>query len=938
MEPLARDLATAYRAQLQNTTPSWTPLPVQYADYTMWQRDLLGSTENPGALATRQLDYWKTALAGLPEELPLPADRPRPAVASYQGGAVPFTVPARVHAGLAALAARRGATVHMVVQAAVAALLSRLGAGTDIPLGVPAAGRPDPALDDLVGFFVNTLVLRTDLSGDPAFTQLLDRVRDTALAAFAHQDLPFERLVEELHPARSMSRSPVFQVAVVADRSDWDALGLPDLDCVPEPVELAPAKFDLSFGAAERRTALGFPAGLDGYLEYRTDMFDRGTAEALAGRLVRVLTGVAADPGLPVSAVDILTAAERDLLLRQWIDTAVDVPPALLPDQLATAAGRNRDAPALVSAEGELSYAGVDTQSRRLARYLIARGAGPERVVVVALPRSAQTVVVLLAVFKSGAVYLPVDPGYPAARIAFMLADARPVLTVTDTVTATMLPDAGAGLVVTDEPSVQAAVASLPGSPVTDHERITPLHPASPAYIIYTSGSTGTPKGVLMPASGFMNMIAWHTSSVMGGSSGRVAQFSGISFDISLQEIFGTLLTDGCLYIPDADTRQDPAALVRWLERNRITDFFAPNLVVDAICQAASAADLDLPALTQIAQAGEQLTVSEGLTRLFKDRPDRRLHNHFGPTEAHNVTASTLPADVAAWPAVPPVGRPLPNTRLFVLDNFLGLVPPGVAGELYVAGAGLARGYLGRPGLTAGRFVACPFGGHGERMYRTGDVVRWTPGGELVFIGRADDQVKIRGFRVEPGEVESVLGRAPGVGRAAVMARDDGTGGRRLVGYVVPAADAVVDAAALRGHIAAMMPDYMVPSVLMVLDELPLTVNGKVDRAALPVPDYGAGAGEYAQPRSETERVLAELFADVLGLDRVGVHDSFFDLGGHSLLAVRLTARVRAELGAEVAVRALFDAPTVVGLAGQLGAGGPVQPPLAPVVRPARVP
>ena len=932
---LARDISVAYAARRAGRAPGWAPLPVQYADYALWQRELLGSEEDPGSVLSRQVTYWRGQLAGIPEELALPADRPRPAISSHRGHAVPVAVPAAVHQQLVALARAEGVTLFMVLHAALAVLLCRLGAGTDIPVGSPVAGRTDEALDDLVGFFVNTLVLRTDLTGDPSFTSLLARVRATSLAALEHQDVPFERLVEELTPTRSLARHPLTQVNLALQNNPPPVLDLPGLRITPQPVSHSPARFDLHF-FVEELAADGRAAGLAGALNAAADLFDAGTAERIAAWFEQVLTAVAADPLLRVHQVPVLSGAEQDLILTQWNDTARPVPTATLPELFAAQVAATPDAVAVVSGDGALTYTELDQASNRLARFLAARGARPESAVGIMLDRSAGLVTALLAVLKAGAAYLPVDPQYPAQRIGYMLADSAPVCVLTTTALAGALSGASpAPLAALDDPDTAAQIAGLPGASLTDGDRAGPLLPGHPAYIIYTSGSTGTPKGVPVPHQALVNYLA-HALAAYPGLAGMTLWHQSISFDAGVTVLYGSLLRGGCVHVAALDDSwaaprlpgEDADARYCFL---KITPSHLPALdLVGAGC---------VPE-RELMLGGEALR--SGVLAQWRNRhPAVTVINHYGPTE---VTVGCI--DHRIEPGEPlnglvPIGGPIANTRVFVLDGWLCPVPVGVVGELYVGGLGLARGYAGRAGLTAERFVACPFGGVGERMYRTGDLVRWRGGGVLEFAGRADEQVKVRGFRIELGEVEAVLAGAAGVAQAVVVVREDSPGERRLVGYVVAGGGGGGGGggdlgAVVRGFAAERLPEYMVPAAVVVVDALPLTPNGKVDRRGLPAPEYRVGVG--GGPVTVAEEMVCGAFAEVLGLERVGPGDSFFDLGGHSLLAMRLVSRVRAVLGAEVPVRVVFEAPTAAGLAAWLAVAGPGRAALVARGRPERVP
>ena len=942
--PLARDLSRAYEARCHGRAPAWPALAVQYADYTLWQRELLGTEDDPGSVMSAQIAHWRRALAGLPEALALPLDRPRPAVSSQRGGSVDFELGAPLHQALLARARTGRASLFMVLQAALAALLTRLGAGTDIPLGTPVGGRNDEALDELVGFFVNTLVLRTDTSGNPAFETLLARARETDLAAYACQDLPFERLVEAINPARSLGRHPLFQVALVLQNNVRARFTLPGLEVEDvESLESMAASFDLSVTMTEQLAAGGAPRGLSGRIGFAADLFDTATVEQLARRYRRVLEAVAADAGTRIGDIDILLPGERERLLHHWNDTAHALPGGTLPALFERQAARVPGATAVVFQGTALTYAELNARANRLAHHLIARGAGPERFVALALPRSHEQVVALLAILKAGAAYVPLDIEHPPQRLAVMLRDAGALCVISDGATRARLPEETPAVLI-DAADVAAALARQPSTDPTDADRRRPLSPHHPVYAIYTSGSSGAPKGVVMPGSAWVNLVSWHARHDGEEEVPRatVAQFTSLGFDVSAQEILSALCSGRTLAIPPQDIRGHAPDFLAWCQGHGVTELFIPNIVLNLLCEAeaeemeaaeaAEAADVPLDAALQVCQAGEALRPGPAVVRSFARFPRRRLHNHYGPTETHLATAHELPAAVEAWPATPPVGRPIWNVQVYVLDERLHPVPPGVPGEVYIAGAGLARGYLGRPGLSAERFVANPFGAPGGRMYRTGDLACWRPDGVLDHLGRADRQVKIRGIRVEPGEIEAALLRQPEVAAAAVVAREDLPGEARLVAYVVawrasppgsgtrdadPRGVGELDAAGLRRTLAEQLPEPLVPAAIVELHALPLTLNGKLDLQALPAPEFTVSAAR--PPRTPRESALAELFAEALNLPRVGVGDNFFDLGGHSLLAARLVGRIRAALGIDLPLRTLFESPTVEQLSRRIG-------------------
>ncbi|MFD7409659.1 amino acid adenylation domain-containing protein, partial [Streptomyces sp. NPDC059866] len=901
MGPLARDLSTAYAARCAGRAPVWEPLPVQYADYTLWQRELLGDDNDPDSVLATQLDYWRKALAGLPERLELPTDRPYPEQAGTEGGAVPVHIDAELHRALTGLARSRHTTVFMVLQAALGVLLHRLGAGTDIPIGTPVAGRGEEELDDLVGFFVNTLVLRTDLSGDPTFTELLDRVRETNLSAYAHQDIPFESLVEAVNPTRSLAHHPLFQVTLAFNNTPRTAPDFGGLTATPQPVRLQAARMDLSVSLAEQHDDGGATGGISGVISYRTDLFDHGTVTAMAERLIRILQSAAADPERRLGTFDLLSDDERRLVLHEWNDTATPLPAGTAAELFQARAAAAPDASALIADGVHISYADLNARANRMARLLVEQGVGPEQIVALAVPRSPDLIAALLAVLKAGAAYLPLDTTYPVDRIRFMLRDARPSLVLAHSSAGELLSEQdGAAVLVLDDPAVQERLAGLDASDLTDADRVTALDLAHPAYVIYTSGSTGTPKGVAVPHRGLANFALAQSEQWGIGAGSRVLQFLSPSFDAAASEFFTALLTGGALVLADADRLTPGPDLLALLRDEEITHC----TLVPSVLRVMS--EEDLPGTLTLIVGGEAC----GPEVVERWSAGRRMFNAYGPSET--TVCATL-SESLSGAVVPPIGRPIANVRAYVLDGGLSPVPPGVPGELYVAGVGVARGYLDRPGLTAERFVADPYGPAGSRMYRTGDLVRWNADGTLQFLGRADDQVKLRGFRIELGEIEAALTSCPGVAGAAAVIREDRPGDRRLVGYVVP--DGPVDVSQVKNAVAARLPEYMVPAAVVVVDALPLTPHGKLDRKALPAPDYTSTTPTRA-PSTPQEKTLTTLFADVLGLDpaQVGVDDGFFALGGDSISSIVLVSRAR-EHGLDLSPRDIFQHQTPEALA-----------------------
>ncbi|MER5772504.1 amino acid adenylation domain-containing protein, partial [Streptomyces sp. NPDC001985] len=919
MGALSRDLGTAYAARREGRAPGWEPLPVQYADYALWQREVLGSLDDSDSLISEQLGFWREALEGAPEELALPTDRQRPLVSSFQGGTVPVRVGAEAHAGLVEMAGRGRATMFMVVHAALGVLLSRMGAGTDIPMGTATAGRAQAALDGLAGLFVNTVVLRADLSGDPTFSELLARVRETDLAAYAHQDVPFERLVEVLNPERSLSRNPLFQVMLALETSLWDRWELPGLGVDRLESAAEAARFDLSVDLVEERDAEGAPAGIGGGILYAADLFDEETVRGLARRLGRVLEQVAADPDVRLSRISVLEETERAQVVTEWNDTGRVVAADTVLALFAAQAVRIPDVAAVRCGSVVLSYGELEARANRLARYLTGLGVGRECVVGLCLPRGVEMVVALLAVWKAGGAYVPLDPEHPEDRLAYMISDSG---------ASVVLATAGVEVPGPDTPvlfldGAADAIAAQSSEPLD-----TVVGPEQLAYVIYTSGSTGRPKGVAVAHGGVAN-LAQVMRPVLGVDEGVVAlQFASFSFDAAVLDVAVTLGAGGTLAIASSEERREPEALAEMIR--------AAGVEVASV----------VPSLLGVLDPGAVSGVRNwvlGAERLNADLASRwlagsRVWNTYGPTEATVITTA-VPLDPAMGPEdqPPAIGAPIGNARVFVLDGFLQPVPVGVTGELYVAGGGLARGYVGRPDLTAERFVANPYGG---RMYRSGDLARWTADGRLHFVGRADEQVKIRGFRVEPGEIEAVIASHETVGQVAVVVREDRPGDRRLVAYVVPVADSV-EVEVLRASAGARLPEYMVPSAFVVLDALPLTVNGKLDRAALPAPE-SSGESSGRAPSTPEEEILCALFAEVLGLDEVSAGGSFFELGGDSIMSMLLVSSAR-RAGLVITARQIFERRTPAGLASvaqrfgsERGAGeerGTGEIPLTPVMR-----
>ncbi|MGH3401120.1 MAG: amino acid adenylation domain-containing protein [Streptosporangiaceae bacterium] len=910
MRPLLADLADAYAARLRGGVPAWPPLAIQYADYSLWQYESLGDAADPRSLISTQLAFWREALAALPEEVPLPADGPRLLEPAAYGLDAEAQVEAALHQRLTELARAESVTMFMVVQSAVSIVLHLNGAGTDIPLGTPVAGRTDEALNPLVGFFVNTLVLRSDLSGDPTLAELLSRARTTALAAYAHQDVPFHRIVDDLNPARSATRNPLFQTMVTLEP---EAAGTSELPGLRAELSFADAdtgpKFDLEFGFTERRGPDGEPAGLAIQVAVNSLFFDPSTGPRLAHAARSVLEQFANRPGTRLSALPATTPAEFEQVIRHWNDTGTAIPALVGAHEIFEAqADRTPQATALVFRDRALTYRELDEAASRMARHLWARGARRGDVIGICVEREPELVIGLLAALKVGGAYLLCDPTHPADRRLAMLDAADVAVVITsgasdDPPWSEGLLGRGVRTVHLDNPAESAAISRARAQRLGR-----PVHAEDPAAVMFTSGSTGRPKGVVAP---HRALVATHTAtSYLDHRLHHVyLQCSPVSWDAFALELFSALFHGGtCVLQPGQSP--DLVLLEEQVERHGVTALQLSASLFNALVDEGAAALARVPHF----MIGGEAASPAHIARAYARHPAIRITNGYGPVESMGFTTCHDVAVAEAAAASVPIGRPIDNKRAYVLDQCLRPVPPGVAGELYVAGLGLAHGYVGQSALTAERFVADPFRAPSGRMYRTGDAARWTKDGTLEFLGRADDQIKFHGYRIEPGEIEAALQRVPGVGRAAVAVREEQSGDKRLVGYLSPAGGSSPSGEELRAALRRILPDYLVPSVFVVLDELPLNANGKLDRRALPAP--GATAGPrlaLTAPRSALEHAVAEVWAQVLGVADVGVYDNFFALGGDSISSMRVVSRLR-KLGLVVTARTLFDHQTVADL------------------------
>jgi amino acid adenylation domain-containing protein len=913
VRPLAADVAVAYASRCAGRSPVWAPLPVQYVDYTLWQKDWLGAESDPNSVIAAQLAYWEQALAVLPQRLELPTDRAYPPIADYRGATVAVDWPAELQQRVREMGREHNVTIFMMMQAALAVLLSRLSASSDVAVGFPIAGRGDQVLDELVGFFVNTLVLRVDVSGDPTVAELLSQVRQRSLAAFEHQDVPFEMLVDRLNPTRSLTHHPLVQVMLAwqnfaGDSASESVLG-GDVRVSPLPTDIQSARMDLTFSLSERWTTAGEPAGIGGAVEFRTDVFDASSIEMWIARLERVLLEMTTDPARSLSSMNLLDEGES-VQLDEWGNRAVLAKSAPAPVSIAAMfaeqVARTPDAPAVSFNGASLTYRDLDEASNRLAHLLVAQGAAPGQCVALLFNRCTEAIVSTVAVIKTGAACLPIDPALPDTRIEFMMVDAAPIAAVTAPGLAERLDGSDIAVIDTSDARTDTQPGPALKAPETDDI----------AYVIYTSGTTGVPKGVAITHQNVTQLLANLDRHLPAQAW---AQWHSYAFDASVEEIWAALLHGGRLVVVPEDVAGSRQELHALLVAEQVSVLSQTPWAVGMLSPQGLEA-------TTLLVAGEPCPAQ----LLKRWAGGRVMINAYGPTETTVCVSRSMPLTVGS--GVVPIGAPVSGAALFVLDQWLRPVPAGVVGELYVAGRGVGVGYLGRAGLTGSRFVACPFGGAGApgtRMYRTGDLVRWGTDGQLQYVGRADEQVKIRGHRIELGEIQTALTGLEGVVQAVVIAREDGPGEKRLVGYVTETNPGTIDSAAARATLAEWLPAHMVPVAVVVLDTLPLTANGKLDKRGLPAPDY-TDSDRYRPPVNPVEELLAGIYRQVLGVQRIGVDDSFFDLGGDSLSAVQVIAAINASLNADLDVGVLFDAPTAAGLAVRVGERSCGMPPLRP--------
>jgi amino acid adenylation domain-containing protein/thioester reductase-like protein len=912
MAVLVRDLVELYSSESDGGDSRLSPLPIQYSDYAQWQRQWL-----QGSMLETQLNYWRAHLKDAPAELELPKDRPRPAVHRYNGRSLRIVLNAQLSTGLKAFASRHQLTLFMVLYAGWALLLSRLSCQEDIVIGTAVANRRQPELDGLIGFFVNTLALRVRVSSDMSLVEFLARVKDVTLAAYDHQDMPFEQVVEALRPERTLSRNPIFQVMLVLQNNmPHGERRVSGLTVNVEDGVNEASKFDLLLSLEERGDKIV------GSLNYDTDLFNSNSAERWIASFEVLLGSMIVGEACQAGRLPILADNERRELIQSFNEApSVCLEKELVHELFEAQVARSPDAVAAMHGERSLTYTELNRKANRLANYLRSKSVDRDQVVGICVERSLDMVVGVLGILKAGGACMPLDPNYPVDRLRYMLEDASPRVVLSQRKFAAVLGGAQADIVELDdlEEVVNYADGDLSSADLN-------LTVDNLVYVIYTSGSTGRPKGTAMSHRSMINLTEWHRRTLRVAVGQRVLQYAALSFDVAFQEIFSTLCTGGTLVLVDEEVRRDARAMLRFLSDQCIERLFVPPVMLQnfAECFVAGGGGAEIKGLKDVITAGEQLWISPAIVEFFENIHGCRLHNHYGPTETHVVTALTLEGNPRTWAALPTIGRPISNTEIFVLDSYIQPVPVGVTGEIYIAGANVARGYPNRAELTAERFLGNPFssGLRPTRMYKTGDLGRWRADGMIEYLGRSDEQIKIRGYRIEPGEIEARLARHSQVRDVVVVAREDVPGDKRLVAYLTRSdrTDPSVDD--LRAHLKGELPEYMVPSAFVTLKSLPLTPSGKLDRRALPAPEAGAFANRpYEPPRGEVEEAIAKIWQELLHLDRVGRHDSFFELGGHSLLVIKALFKINDITASELRASDVYTNSTISELAACIRSG-----------------
>jgi amino acid adenylation domain-containing protein len=895
---LIQELYRLYEAYGRGEASPLTEPELHYADFAAWQKERI----NRGDLDA-EMDYWRQELGGSLPSMDMPGDHARPPVPSYRGAAWGFELSPEVSQGVKALSRSSGVTSYMVLLAAWQMLLGRYCAQNKVAVGSVAANRGSAALENIVGLMVNTLVIQGDLTGNPTFKRMLARVKAAAVGAYKHQELPYEKLVAELAVGRDSRRRPLVDVMFVMEQGLMGQAGLSGLTVSEEQIDLGTAKYDLMMVIQETG------GRFTGRIHYSTDLFNEPKIKRMAEAYQRLLAAAVADPNRRLSELPVLTESEQRMLLDEWNDTDVAYATDKNLSQMFEAqVVKTPDAIAVVYADEQLTYRELNRRANLLADDLRRLGVKPGSLVGLCVERSLKLCVGVLAILKAGGAYLPLDANYPLERLRFMLAEACSPVLLTETHLLERLPDTEA-VVICMEAGQEIAGNQCSANPVN------PATGDDLAYVVYTSGSTGKPKGVSLSQGTLANLMRWHTGELE--AKARTLQFASPSFDVSFYELFATWLSGGTLFIAPEAFRQDIPQLAGFLASHEIEKMVLPVVVLQQLAEEHRYRKQLFRCLREVITTGEQLQITRPIVSFFEDFSSCSLHNHYGPSESHVVTALPLRGEPASWATHPCIGRPIANARMYLLDQLLSPTPLGTLGELHIGGVALARGYLNRPDLTAERFVPDPFSPQpGGRLYKTGDLARYLEDGNIEFVGRADHQVKIRGFRVELGEIEALLDGHPAVREAVVVTREDAPGQLRLLAYVAADPQQRLTAESLRAYLEEKLPDYMLPSAYLVMDRLPLTANRKIDRAALALSYVPAvePAEEFVPARTPAEELVARIWEEVLCIDKVGIHSNFFSLGGHSLLATQIILQLREIFRVEIPVRGMFDAPTVSGV------------------------
>lgn len=895
MAILINEFKTLYSAYVENQANPLAPLGIQYSDYAHWQRNWL-----QGEVLEQQLNYWAKQCANLPVVHNLPLDHVRPPIQSFTGDTYNLQIDASIIKSLADLCKMQGATLFMGLHAAFSVLLARYSNETDIVLGTPIANREQAEIAPLIGCFINTLLLRSDLSGSPSFIKLLQQSKNMLLEAYAHQQVPFEQIVERLQPERSLSHNPLFQIILVLQNNEEGVLELPDLILSPLPRERGGvAAFDLTLSMSENADGLWL-----GW-EYNIELFERSTIIAMATHFELLLTALIHSPHESVFKVNMLGMPEREQLLMGWNDTVVDYPQhKCIQELFEQQVANSPDAVAIIFEQQQLTYAELDSKANKLAHYLINKQhIKPDTLVGICLNRSLEMVVGILAILKAGGAYVPLDPTLPEHLLASIVQDIGDGILLSESALAHKFHKFSCCKLLLDDEAYAHLLSHYPVYP----PKVEHLHSDHLAYVLYTSGSTGKPKAIAMPHRALNNLLGGMLrESPWLGNRHKLVQFASIGFDMSFTDIFLTFNGGGCLVLIDNETRGDVVAFTQLLQQQQISALNLPYAMLQLMSEYSVQANINLPTLQCIISTAEQLKITPAIRAFFTAHPNCQLINHYGPSETHVVTALTLNKEVQLWPEFPSIGHPISNVSCYVLDNEMQPVPRGVAGNLYIGGDCLARGYLGQKELTEQRFVPNPFDAKANsRMYLTGDIVRRLKTGELEYLGRSDDQVKIHGFRIELTAIEMTLLRQQNIAEALVLVRDDESNEKRLVAYY-RATDNNIDSMQLRHCLAQYLPDYMIPAAFIAVDQFPLTTNGKIDRRALPVADFTSRQAHYIAPRNELEKTICHLWQEILAVDNVGINDNFFLLGGHSLSAIRFVARINQHFKIELPLKIFF--------------------------------